>query len=257
MREKGVLQERGGLWSGRRWVFESLPSTNRWALGNSKLLRHGDIVVARQQTAGRGRFDRIWQSPGDRNLTVSFCLDFSSPTPPTLLPAAAAMATRSTLAKAGAPARLKWPNDVLCNDRKIAGILCEQDPSISGRVIVGIGINIIFATDIPVQSGHLPAISLQQITGENCWTPEKTQEKLIKEMEILIQALQQLQHKILNEWRRYDALDGKQLVLNTAAGDISGEYAGVDELGRLILKEQSGKHSHHWSGDVSIRAKHQ
>lgn len=253
MSGQGVLQERGGLWCGRRWIFEKLPSTNRWALDNSKLLRNGDAVVARQQTAGRGRFDRIWQSPGTENLTVSFCIDVDpAKPPPSLLPAAAAVAVRNTLFKAGAPATLKWPNDVICCNRKIAGILAEQDSLHENRIILGIGININPAAPIEVENGRLPAVGLHQVDGGCRWGTEQLLSELVIHLELWLKAVQNDPHTLLEEWRKYDALAGRQLSITTAAGRINGSYAGIDGQGRLLLQEETGNISAHWAGDVSI-----
>ena len=64
----------GGLWGGDLLRFQTLPSTNQWALDHGEDLRHGDVILAVRQTAGRGRFTRKWHSPGNRCLTFSFLI---------------------------------------------------------------------------------------------------------------------------------------------------------------------------------------
>jgi BirA family biotin operon repressor/biotin-[acetyl-CoA-carboxylase] ligase len=98
----------------------------------------GLVVVAEAQTAGRGRLDRAWVSPPRAGLTFSVLLRPPAPSPwlPLLTGVAVAVALRE---RCGVPATLKWPNDVLVADRKLAGILAEVA---DGAVAVGVGLNV-------------------------------------------------------------------------------------------------------------------
>ncbi|MCK5849556.1 MAG: hypothetical protein KAH23_01480, partial [Kiritimatiellae bacterium] len=68
-----------GLWGGRLIIFESLPSTNKWVLDPANDCRHGDIIYARAQTCGRGRFHRDWHTPGNTCLTISIVIRHETP----------------------------------------------------------------------------------------------------------------------------------------------------------------------------------
>ncbi|HEX2055080.1 MAG TPA: biotin--[acetyl-CoA-carboxylase] ligase [Nitrospiraceae bacterium] len=126
---------------------ESLPSTNTTAITLAQEgARHGTLVLADAQTAGRGRRGRLWHSPPGRNVYCSTILRL----PPsqaeylTIIPLASALAVADAIADLTAvQCRLKWPNDVLIRNKKVAGFLCE---SVGGQsesiVIVGIGINV-------------------------------------------------------------------------------------------------------------------
>jgi BirA family biotin operon repressor/biotin-[acetyl-CoA-carboxylase] ligase len=96
----------------------------------------GSIVIANYQTSGRGRLDHRWDTPPGTALLVSFVLE-----PKPLLPLAAGVAAAEAC---GPDARLKWPNDILLDDRKVGGILVEAT---SERAICGIGINLTWAPD--------------------------------------------------------------------------------------------------------------
>jgi len=96
----------------------------------------GSVVVAEHQTAGRGRLERRWESPSGTALLVSFVLQ-----PDPLLSLAAGVATAEAC---GPEVRLKWPNDLLLQGKKLGGILVETT---SGRAICGIGINLTWAPD--------------------------------------------------------------------------------------------------------------
>lgn len=150
--------------------FDSLPSTNTEAARQVSLGAHeGLCIVAREQTAGRGRRERAWVSPKDSGLYFSVVLR-----PRTdarvwpLITLAAAVAARDALEEACAlQADIKWPNDLLASGRKLCGILAETAESASGRaVVLGIGINLTnhafppeilsSATSVEEQTGRAP-----------------------------------------------------------------------------------------------------
>lgn len=127
--------------------FDSLPSTNRWLkeqLQAGQPLAPGTAVAARVQTAARGRKDRVWET-GTGNLACSFYMKSSRPTAElSSLSMACALAVADVLDDLGLDARLKWPNDVLVNGKKICGILAEIVRSVppSAYLVVGIGLNL-------------------------------------------------------------------------------------------------------------------
>jgi BirA family biotin operon repressor/biotin-[acetyl-CoA-carboxylase] ligase len=131
------------------------------ALDGSAL--EGGVLVAEEQTAGRGRLGRTWTSAAGASLTFSVLLRPASVPPgrrgwlPLLAGVAVASAVRSV---AHVNAALKWPNDVLVGDRKLAGILAEQSPD-GAAVVIGIGLNVATpAGALPVSPSGLPATSL-------------------------------------------------------------------------------------------------
>src|SRR5215218_8406691 len=150
--------------------FDSLPSTNTEAARQAALgAPEGLCVVAREQTAGRGRRERSWVSPKDAGLYVSVVLR------PTLearlwplITLAAALAVRDALEEAcGLEADIKWPNDLLAGGRKLCGILAETAEGARGRaVVLGVGVNLgrgsfppeisDTATSVEEQTGRAP-----------------------------------------------------------------------------------------------------
>jgi BirA family biotin operon repressor/biotin-[acetyl-CoA-carboxylase] ligase len=126
--------------------YESVPSTNATAVALAQDgACHGTLVLADAQTAGRGRRGRTWHSPPGVNLYCSVILRFhpSQAGYLTLIPQASALAVADAIAdQTRLQCRLKWPNDVMIGDRKVAGILCESAGGQPGSiVVVGIGIN--------------------------------------------------------------------------------------------------------------------
>jgi BirA family biotin operon repressor/biotin-[acetyl-CoA-carboxylase] ligase len=124
---------------------ESVPSTNAIAITLAQEgACHGTLVLADGQTAGRGRRGRTWHSPPGLNLYCSLilCLHPNQAGYLTIIPQASALAVADAIADAtGLQCRLKWPNDVMIRDKKVAGILCESTGGPATFVVVGIGIN--------------------------------------------------------------------------------------------------------------------
>ena len=174
--DEGMLRAAalGGLWTAID-VVASTGSTNADLLARATAGPHGEgqVLVAEEQTAGRGRLGRTWTSVPGAALTFSVLL-FPATVPasrrgwlPLLAGIAAASAVRSVTeggaggaADGGVGAVLKWPNDVLVGERKLAGILAEQSPD-GSAVVIGTGLNIATAADdLPVSPAGLPATSL-------------------------------------------------------------------------------------------------
>jgi BirA family biotin operon repressor/biotin-[acetyl-CoA-carboxylase] ligase len=125
-----------------RW-FERIDSTNRYLLQcAAEGAAEGVVAVADEQTAGRGRLGRTWVAPAGSALLVSVLLRPQLPLDRThLVTLAAGLAAIEAIGElSGVPAGLKWPNDVVVDDRKLAGILAEADGA--GAVIVGMGCNV-------------------------------------------------------------------------------------------------------------------
>lgn len=123
--------------------FDSLPSTNHYLREHYHNLSPNTVVVARHQSAGRGRFDRQWVDDGGNSLLVSILLkedEFNYPIP--LVSLATALAVAKSLDQV-VTTQIKWPNDVLIQGKKVAGILLEGvSSSKMDAIIVGIGLNI-------------------------------------------------------------------------------------------------------------------
>src|SRR3984885_10900926 len=147
MMDEGMLRAAalGGFWTALD-VVASTGSTNVDLLARAadSALPEGQVLVAEEQTAGRGRLGRTWTSVPGASLTFSVLLrPVTVPAGrggwlPLLAGVAVASAVRSV---AGVEAVLKWPNDVLVGDRKLAGILAEQSPD-GSAVVIGIGLNV-------------------------------------------------------------------------------------------------------------------
>jgi BirA family biotin operon repressor/biotin-[acetyl-CoA-carboxylase] ligase len=229
--------------------LESVPSTNDAA---RDLVRdgaaHGTVVVAAEQTRGRGTKGRSWHSPRGLGLYVSFILRWEGPGGPgesfPLLPLAAGLAAAdAVLAAAGVEALLKWPNDLVYERRKLGGILTEGvfRAGAPGHAIVGVGLNVNHEeSDFPEDLRAL-ATSLRLITGR----PADGEEMLGR----LCQTLDSWYNSLIRGGRdmiirgaedRMAFSPGTRVRMATAGDEIRGVYRGLTPEGRLRL-ERAGR----------------
>jgi BirA family biotin operon repressor/biotin-[acetyl-CoA-carboxylase] ligase len=244
---------RPALWLGcHRIELDECGSTNDEAARLARAgARHGTVVIARSQRAGRGREGRAWASPRDAGLYLSAVVRPSLAlvdVPPMTL--AIGIGLCEAVRAMGAPAVLKWPNDALVHGKKLAGVLVESHSQGNrlDAIIIGIGVNL---------SGALPdevaatAITLEQAT-----------EGPIDRAMFIAQLLGQVERWI----DRYIA-SGLSLIApawhdRMAPGisararvdgvDLLGEVAGLDRDGALLLRDLAGGLHRVRSGDVEV-----
>jgi BirA family transcriptional regulator, biotin operon repressor / biotin---[acetyl-CoA-carboxylase] ligase len=229
----------GGLWTSVR-VVSSTGSTNADLLARGG--PEGQVLVAEEQTAGRGRAGRTWVSRPGASLTFSVLLRPASVPPssrgwlPLLTGVAVAAGVWSAAAVA---ARLKWPNDVLVGDRKLAGILAEQSPD-GGAVVVGVGLNVATPQDaLPVSPTGLPATSLL-VEGADVGR-EPLLVEILRCLERWYLAFRAnpdpASSGLLAEYRAACATLGRQVRVELPAGRVlAGTAEDVDPGGRLLVR---------------------
>ncbi|MBV8431317.1 MAG: biotin--[acetyl-CoA-carboxylase] ligase [Solirubrobacterales bacterium] len=183
---------------------------------------HGTLVTAAEQSAGRGRQGRTWSAPGGRALLCSVLLR----QPPRLLPLAAGIAVAEEV---GPAAQVKWPNDVLLDGRKVAGILVEGRPQESWAVL-GIGLNVALEeTDLPPE--------LRQRAGSLRRSAEEIEPTLERLLLGLERWLATPPEDLLAVLRERDALLGRRVHWQGREGEASG----IDEEGRLVVHTGAGR----------------
>ncbi len=223
--------ERGGLWQGGRLlVFDSLPSTNSWAVRNAGELRHGDIVAAVAQTAGRGRFDRAWLMPAGAGVALTVALrNVEREEVFFNIGRAAALAVRECLAGFDVDSAVKWPNDVVAGGRKICGILAERD---SGVLLLGIGLNVNVSASAFKAAGLDGIATSMLIERGGRFDVEEVRAALIASLGKWVGGLLQDGPAFLEEaWSACDWLTGGAVEIDTASGLRRGRYAGVNQDG--------------------------
>jgi BirA family biotin operon repressor/biotin-[acetyl-CoA-carboxylase] ligase len=182
---------------------------------------HGTLVTATEQSAGRGRQGRRWTAPPGRALLCSLVIR----NPPRLLPLATGVAVADVI---GAEARLKWPNDLLIEGRKVAGILVEGRPQ-EHWAVVGIGINVALRDeDFPPElAGRAGTLGLG---------PEAVEPALGRVLDSLERRLTAEPGVVLEAVRARDALLGARV--RWAGGEGRGD--GIDGDGRLLVQTDGG-----------------
>ncbi len=183
---------------------------------------HGLLVTAGEQTEGRGRQGRTWTAPAGRSLLCSLVVR----DPPRLLPLASGVAVAELC---GERAAIKWPNDVLLDERKVAGILVEGRPQ-SRWAVLGIGIN------VAVREEDLPA-ELRGTAGSLGLEPDAIEPTLARLLALLERWAYAPEPDVLAAVSTRDALRGRPV--RWAAG--AGTGAGIDEQGRLVVDTDAGQ----------------
>ena len=255
-----ALARAGGLWRAPE-VVESTGSTNADLLARALAGEpEGAVLAAEEQRAGRGRMGRTWTSPPRAALTVSVLLKPAVPPArrgwlPLLTGVAVATAVTQV---AGVETRIKWPNDLLTADAKLAGILAE---AAGDAVVVGIGLNVstepaelsrLLASTSP---GGLPATSLAA-AGATALDRGELLLAILAGLEHWYRAWQQAggdpdRSGLRQEYLRWSATIGRTVRAELPGGQaLSGPAVGVDSDGRLLVRVSSGAEVAVAAGDV-------
>ena len=237
--------------------FDTIDSTNNEAAKQARLgAGEGLCVVARQQTAGRGRQGRVWASEKDAGLYFSVVLHprLDARFLP-LITLMAGIAVYDTLEAYGIKPDIKWVNDIIVRERKIGGILAETVETPSGMaVIVGIGINI--------TSGGFPEAVADIATSLDAETPIMGPRRIAAdEVEAKLTNFLGYWYEILNghdgpgviihNWqKRSSYFSGKHVRVTIPGGTIDGTTDGLEENGALRVKTADGTVRFVQAGDV-------
>ena len=236
-------------------VVEETGSTNADLLARAAALDAPLLLVARNQTAGRGRAGRSWLSSSAGSLTFSLAWRFEGGVGRLAgLPLAIGVALAETLDKLGVQVGLKWPNDVLRDGDKLAGILIETQNAPGGGVwtVIGIGLNLL----MPDETEALLGRSIASLP----WLARMDRNELMAALlDGLAGALREFEHAGFGafsaRWNRRHAWQGQTVVILDAGKTLhEGAAAGVDDTGRLLLDTREGRITV-LAGDVSLRVK--
>lgn len=241
--------------------FDSINSTNTEAIEQAKRgAEEGLCVVARKQTAGRGRHGRTWVSDEDAGLFFSIVLRPKIETKflplITLMSSVVVFEVLKELYKLKPD--IKWSNDVLVNEKKISGILAETtETENSLAVIVGIGINLT-SKNFPAELSNT-ATSIKQETGK-LPNIEELLKSILKFFKYFYDVLEidGGSKKIIEEWaKRSSYFDGKKIRATTERETVLGTTCGLEENGALKMKLENGETKVIQAGDVErVRADH-
>lgn len=234
-------------------TFETLGSTNTEALDQAREGGpEGLCIVARSQTAGRGRYGRTWVSEKDAGLNFSIVLrpkielQFLP-----LITLMAGVAVHDMLQEYGLRPDIKWVNDILVGEKKIAGILAETAETDQGlAVVVGVGVNVT-SRSLPPEIAER-AVSMEQITGIRV-TPDEAAGTLIKFLSYFYDVLTAPggPATIVDEWRRRSSyFSGKPVRVTVGSETIVGTTDGLEPNGALRIVKSEGSLAVVQAGDV-------
>lgn len=219
--------------------------------------QEGTLVIAEEQTGGKGRMGRKWFSPKGKGIWMSLVLRPKQPmhyTPQLTLMTGVAVC-RAVRKVTGVMAGLKWPNDLLVEGRKISGILLESaaEDEYVRYCIVGIGISAnLDAADYPDELAHV-ATSLKMESGEPVDRVALIA-AVLEEFEILYALYQQEGFgPIASLWEALSVTLGKPVTVNTAHGPVKGTAAKLDHSGALLVSTGQGEYVPIFSGDVELK----
>lgn len=238
------------------FCYHTVQSTNDIAAHKAEHgAPHGTVVVADQQTKGRGRLGRVWHSPPETGIYVSILLRPTfSPEQAPALSIMTSVALADTFSRyAPGEVQIKWPNDVWIGGKKAAGILTElsADKRTISHVVVGVGINVNQGVRQFPEELRTTATSLRRAVKHKVRRVDVLQEFLLrfeKEYESYVKdGLRPAHAKI----RRYSSLIGRQIGIRTGNTVVEGTAIDIDNEGRLIM-DQNGTAVAITAGEVSV-----
>lgn len=245
-------------WAGQEIVcFTETDSTNVRArkLGENGAA-HGTLVVAEQQTAGRGRRGRGWESPAGSSIYMSLLLrpEFLPNKAPMLTIVMAYSVATALRKQTGLDFRIKWPNDIVLNGKKVVGILTEMSTEIEyiNHVVIGVGINV--NTEAFPEEICATATSIRRESGKT-WRRAELIAAILRQFEV------QYERFVKEEDLAYlrEAYDAILVNCNREVrilGEKDGYRAvalGIDDQGELLVRKEDGTVTSVYAGEVSVR----
>ncbi len=221
----------------------------------------GATVIAESQIRGRGRGGRTWQSAPGRGLALSLVLHLDcDPEPLVSLPLVVGLALVTALDRLHVRAELKWPNDVLFDGRKLAGILCERRSTPDGldAAVVGVGVNVLQSRDEFAPELRDTATSVALALASSAAAPASREDVAAE----FLNAFEPLwtEHaegdprRALDAWSRRAAFWGAPVTVRTPAGSVRGVARALDPVGALLVDTGDGGVVRVLAGDVEVDA---
>lgn len=245
-------------WAGGKLVYlNEVDSTNNYARKLAEDgVQHGTLIVADYQNGGKGRRGRTWVMPHGKAIAMSLIVRPDiRPEKASMMTLVTGMAVAEAIKKVtGLDTKIKWPNDIVINGKKISGILTEMSAEMDGinYVVIGIGINANF-TEFPEELRET-ATSLQQQLGYPvdrgaiiCMT--------MKIFEIYYERFMETQSMkgLAEEYQQMLVNLDRQVRVLEPGNEYSGVARGIDETGQLLVEKENGETVAVYAGEVSVR----
>lgn len=235
-----------------------LDSTNTYLMKRARdgSGHSGHVCLADSQGSGRGRMGRHWVSPPGANVYLSLLWCYEDHTYLTGLSLAVGVAVARALIASNLPdVALKWPNDILWQDKKLGGILIEATGTAHGgcQVVIGLGINRYIPDDL---AGEIDQswVDLHQIQGQNSPSRHLLIARIINEViPLLVHYPEQGLNTWLEEWKTLHPWTGRQVTLQQGDNIIRGTLEDISDQGLLILRSADGTVKEFGSGEVRLK----
>lgn len=242
-------------------MFNSVNSTNTYAREHLDNLQNGSILIAYEQTHGKGRLGRTWDSQIGKSLALSIVLkDINHLHNPELLTQLTAAALTQALIKDFPTTKIKWPNDILINGKKVVGILTEGEFS-NGKldaVVIGMGINLNQSReDFPIEI-RKKATSLREIK-QRLYDPNRLIAHYIENFNRLVTNYLNTNdpQEFLTICRNYSALMGKDVISHDHGKERKVHVIDIAEDGTLVVKDLDTEQIEHLvSTEISLRSEY-
>jgi BirA family biotin operon repressor/biotin-[acetyl-CoA-carboxylase] ligase len=250
-----ILSRMDDGWSGIIETLSTTPSTNSLALEYGLQGKTGPVAIfAETQTAGRGRFGRVWESEAGEGLWMSLLLHPKEPMLvwPRLTTIAALALTRAIEASTPLDLRIKWPNDVLCSEKKIAGILAETatHPVTGPFIVLGIGLNV-NQTAFPGPLAETAA-SLRMCCGSPLDRSALAAD-ILMHLRDLMPLMESDFSTVLEQVKKRSCILGKNVTAEAGGVLVTGVAEDLDGEGCLVLRLHDGSLRKVSAGEVSLR----
>jgi BirA family biotin operon repressor/biotin-[acetyl-CoA-carboxylase] ligase len=237
--------------------YESIDSTN--AVAKELALKgtpDGTVVVAEHQTKGKGRLKRSWLSlPGENILfSVIFYPQISTDLVFRLTMLASIAAVKAVKRICKVDAKIKWPNDLYINGKKVCGVLTEFSADFDSvhYIVVGIGLNVNFKTSKNREIENI-ATSLMEECGEKI-SRLSVFTALLEELDLLYESfIKTGGEELEKEWNKYSMVVGRKIKIISGKDEKLGIAKGINKYGHLILLNENGQDEEIVCGDLSLR----
>ncbi|ERN54211.1 biotin--[acetyl-CoA-carboxylase] ligase [Alkalihalophilus marmarensis] len=220
----------------------------------------GHVVVANEQTKGKGRLGRVWHSRSNTSISMSMIL--RPPLPPQKTPQltllAAVAVVQAIKKNTGLQCEIKWPNDILLKGKKLVGILTEMqaDPDLVHSVIIGIGLNVNQTSeDFGEDIAHLATSLYLEKDGASGQPVDRARliaDILLEFEELYEEYLENGFQSIRPLWESYSISVGTYIYARMIKEVIYGYAKGITDDGVLLVEDESGKTHHIYSADIEI-----
>lgn len=238
--------------------FKKIDSTNTYAKEIANTANEGEVIISELQTEGRGRLGRQWESPKNTGIFMSIILkpNIMPIDAPKITQIAALATVRAIEDTVSCKVGIKWPNDIIIDNKKVCGILTEISGELNSLnyIIVGIGINVNQRLEDFPKDLLKMAISLKEYIGK-CVSRKELTVNLLRNFDKLYKEfiINKNIKEVVEECKKYSVTLGKKVKVISGNNVLIGEAIDFDENGVLIFKKENGETVKIISGEVSVR----